>query len=237
MALQVEFSVDQSSDCDTLTFTDTTGVFDAGTNPGGYGAPNPADTDITDVRFEFLLPGETTARVVDTTFLPPTSTQLFLPANFDKNENPDGTWQLTYKVYGANVPSGSIAVNEEYIVTGYDSVTYNSVTYTTNNIFIGVTGVTAYTTSGTGTVGKKESFRTNDFFLYCNTQLCLKELLVKNAKEKCDCDEDFDKKLTELVVRMNGAILAFRYGAKTCANDEIIALDKKCTNLCVDCGC
>lgn len=233
--LQVEFNMEQSDDCDTLTFTDTTGAYDAGTNPDGYGAPNLADSAVTDVRFEFTLPNATSKTVVDTTFLPPTSTQDFVKSNFSTTEVPDGTWHLTYKVYGPDIASGSISVNEEYIVTGYTSVTYNSVTYNDGDIFTGVTGVTTYSTSGTGTVGKLESSRTNNFFLYCNVQLCLKELLVQTAQEKCDCDEDFVSRLTEMVVRMNGAAMAFKYGAKTCANDMVISLGKKCATLCSDC--
>jgi len=41
MALALLFSVAESGDSKTLTITDTTGVYNAGTNVGGWGAPNP----------------------------------------------------------------------------------------------------------------------------------------------------------------------------------------------------
>lgn len=40
MALALKFNVCLSSDCKTLTFNETTGIYSS-TNTGGYGAPNP----------------------------------------------------------------------------------------------------------------------------------------------------------------------------------------------------
>lgn len=47
------------------------------------------------------------------------------------------------------VPSGSIAVGKTYLVVG-NNIVYNSITYTPGNTFIGITGVTTFT--GTGTI-------------------------------------------------------------------------------------
>lgn len=40
MALQLNFEICQSSTCDTLTFVETTGAYNATSNPTGWGAPN-----------------------------------------------------------------------------------------------------------------------------------------------------------------------------------------------------
>jgi len=44
--LTPDFTICQTK-CDELKFTDITGDYDATTNPGGWGAPNPARTDVT----------------------------------------------------------------------------------------------------------------------------------------------------------------------------------------------
>ena len=46
MALALTFSVEERNDNKVITVTDTTGVYNVGTNPTGWGAPNPAVTDI-----------------------------------------------------------------------------------------------------------------------------------------------------------------------------------------------
>jgi hypothetical protein len=42
MALALAFSVEERNDNKVITVTDTSGIYDAGTNPTGWGAPNPA---------------------------------------------------------------------------------------------------------------------------------------------------------------------------------------------------
>lgn len=48
MALSLVVSYVQSNDNTTIKFTDDTGVYDVGTNPGGWGAPNIVVTDIVE---------------------------------------------------------------------------------------------------------------------------------------------------------------------------------------------
>jgi len=46
MVLSLSFSVEERNDNKIITVTDSTGVYDALTNTGGWGAPNPEVTDI-----------------------------------------------------------------------------------------------------------------------------------------------------------------------------------------------
>jgi len=55
MALQLSFQICQSNTCDALTFVETTGAYNATTNPGGWGAPNATLADVTSVTFTILL--------------------------------------------------------------------------------------------------------------------------------------------------------------------------------------
>lgn len=50
-----------------------------------------------------------------------------------------------------SVSSGGISEGVKYRVVGEQSVTYNSVLYTTGQIFTGVNGITTFAYSGTGT--------------------------------------------------------------------------------------
>jgi hypothetical protein len=56
MALSLSFTVTQSCDGKTLTFTETTGVYNVTTNPGGWGTPNKATTDCTSKKITITTP-------------------------------------------------------------------------------------------------------------------------------------------------------------------------------------
>jgi len=58
MALQIKFCVPQDCDCKSVNFSDTTGVYDASTNPTGYGTPNPESADVTQARITFNSPND-----------------------------------------------------------------------------------------------------------------------------------------------------------------------------------
>lgn len=56
MALELQIpTISQSNDATTLIVTDTTGVYDATSNPGGWGSPNPEYTDIDGTTYQLLL--------------------------------------------------------------------------------------------------------------------------------------------------------------------------------------
>lgn len=59
MALQVSISATLSQDCTTLYFFETTGVYDAVTNTGGYSAPNPETIEFSTATLTLLLAGAT----------------------------------------------------------------------------------------------------------------------------------------------------------------------------------
>lgn len=47
MSLQINYSFCLNKGCNTFTFSDTTGEYDAILNPGGYGTPNPGVEEIS----------------------------------------------------------------------------------------------------------------------------------------------------------------------------------------------
>jgi len=64
MALILDFSVCQSSDCTEFTFSDNTGAYNATTNPYGWGAPNVALADVqTPVTLDITAPSGSTYQI------------------------------------------------------------------------------------------------------------------------------------------------------------------------------
>jgi len=66
MALVLDFTICESSDCTEFTFTDVTGIYNASTNPTGWGAPNPLiGSAITPCNLVITLPDGTTSYTID----------------------------------------------------------------------------------------------------------------------------------------------------------------------------
>jgi hypothetical protein len=59
MALILKAEVDTSSDCKSFNLADTTGTYNADTNPGGYGTPNPTTSSIGEITISIYPPKST----------------------------------------------------------------------------------------------------------------------------------------------------------------------------------
>jgi hypothetical protein len=117
MALTVKSCVILSDDCTSIYFFDKTGIYNASTNPTGYGAPNPAIGDFASATLSVTIAGATTPIVVN----------VFadLPSN-----NVDAAYELTAAACGLTVfPDGLTRVT-------YTIVTKIDVTYTTTQLFL-----------------------------------------------------------------------------------------------------
>jgi len=237
MALTLDFSITQSTDCGTLTFTETTGD-----GTGGYGdGGNPVYTDVKNTILRIELP-DTTVLNVHKDYLPtqaanPNGTQDYLPADVGYNKFPNGVWDTTFKVYTTDTASGAIVNGTEYIVTGAGgSITYDGTTYTQNQTFTG-TSETTYTENVACEVNVFEASKQCNFLIYCGLRDCLKTLLLSRCKKPCDCRDDFHAAMNELVIDFNAAQLAFTAQNYKCANDTILRLEKQCSGICDDCDC
>ena len=104
MALQLDFNIVQSDDGSYYTIVDTTGAYDAGTNPGGWGSPNYEISDITnaEVNLEILDEDGNYTSVLDSNQKDVWNT---LPSSSDGDvdksiELEDGYYRATYSVWG-----------------------------------------------------------------------------------------------------------------------------------------
>lgn len=71
MALSLAVTItEQFPTCSGIYFEDTTGDYNADTNPGGYGGPNPEESAITSTNIYMTAPGTSTEILVKTDYLP-----------------------------------------------------------------------------------------------------------------------------------------------------------------------
>jgi len=111
---QINFTVCQSRDCESIDITETTGVYNASSNPGGYGGGvNYDTTDVIDASLTIVLPDGTTV-VIDSTSATPvypslpdsTGTAPFTVTNSMLGVSgalQDGLYAITYQIDINNV--------------------------------------------------------------------------------------------------------------------------------------
>lgn len=100
--LATNFTIQQNIGCGSFVFTDTTGTYNAQTNVGGYGTPNPAYADITSTAITFVLSNGQTVTI--DTFVPTQSVPYITIQAVDLGYSgvvPDQIMEVTYSVYVA----------------------------------------------------------------------------------------------------------------------------------------
>lgn len=115
-----------------LTFNELTGVYNAITNPGGYGVPNKTTAANVFTRYDFTFPDDTTYRVdTDATTLPTTD---FVPRNALTREFTLAQLGLT----GTEFPAGVIQVNYKPY---FNTASGGDLTFTQNtNVVVAASG-------------------------------------------------------------------------------------------------
>jgi hypothetical protein len=104
MALIPKIKLCLASNCSDLTLYEQTGVYNATTNPGGYGSPNPLISQATSATLVVLTPENATYTVAIT---PTDNPDLAKPINIATFGNAtsieDGYWYFTYTVYDSSL--------------------------------------------------------------------------------------------------------------------------------------
>lgn len=126
MGLAISFCIDQSDDCKSIRFTDTTGVYNANSNPGGFGAPNPtvASALTAKVLVEKRNSDGTfiTYNLIDVFPTLPSDSQGFVTITAQQagigtsatTSFPDGVYRLTYTITG-NTGVPYTFITDEYV--------------------------------------------------------------------------------------------------------------------------
>jgi hypothetical protein len=246
MALTLNFTIAQSADCKTITFTETTGN---GTDGYADGS-NIAHTAVENSDLVIKFPDDTSSRI-NKSYTPsqaasPNGTLDYVASDFGYSSIPSGVWDITFNIYKADATAnvdqgdgthGVIVSGTTYIVTNSGSVTYNGVAYAQNETFVGVAGQAYYAKAGSAIVSVFEAKKQCNFLIYCGVKECLKTLLLQRCESDCGCSEDYHDAMNELIIDFNAAQLAFTAQNYLCANETIQRLEKSCAGICNDCGC
>lgn len=114
MALQLSFQICQSNTCDSLTFVETTGAYNATSNPTGWGAPNDTIASATSAELEITLANGNsyTIDLLATTYFP----------------TDDTTFE--YEIPNASFGGSTGTKIDDQIITFVYTVVANGTTYT-----------------------------------------------------------------------------------------------------------
>lgn len=106
MSVKLDFSICQSSNCKSITFTETTGTYDSTTNLTGWGALNELISDATEATLQVTIPGILGIVSIDLlsegfptdTCLSTNITSVTLGLGTTETPLPDGVYTFTYTV-------------------------------------------------------------------------------------------------------------------------------------------
>lgn len=162
MALVTNGTVASVNDCAALLFTDTTGVYNSGTNPTGFGTPNPNYTDIATVTFKLYNSLSVLVGTANVGWIPdygtPLNTSLYLfPSDFGltgstfDNDTYSMDYVITMKneaVYTKNITSIDVQCPPAVYQCPYDYEYYNFVMDTVSGNYGSTTTVTSIRVAG-----------------------------------------------------------------------------------------
>ena len=218
MALELLATSPTQDGCFGFTFTDTTGAYNVTTNPGGYGAPNIAWEDVTDVTISIYAPGSTVLYII--TF--GVSTGNLASATVTA---PDGTVtdilddvQTLSFPFDATLGNGALPIDETYIGGTADESLLDGV-YTF--VYVVSDGTNSYNTT-VYTLSK------------CNATCCITKAYA-NLDSACGCDASSLKSVQRADSFLNAAISAADLGMMEAAQTDIEKALELCSGNCKTC--
>jgi hypothetical protein len=106
----------------------------------------------------------------------------------------DGIYTVEYEAYQSvsALPQSAVNVNT-FLVIGTGTVSYNSNTYRSGEVFTAVNANTITVASGSASVGKLNASNTRDYVLVPNIESVLSEMVVLATQSSLNVDEDTQK--------------------------------------------
>lgn len=222
MALELLATSPTQTGCLGLTFTDTTGVFNAERNPGGYGTPNQEADTISDATISIYTPNSTVPYVI--TFVIETGN-----INSAIITNPDGTTNnVTTDIvttqglsfpFSTDFGSGSLAIDETWIGGTEDEALTDGVytiVYAVEFEDSSTANTTVYTLSK------------------CNACCCITKAFA-NLDSECGCEDGSLKTVQKAQSFLNAAVSAAELGMYTAAQTDVEKALEICNGNCKTC--
>jgi hypothetical protein len=221
MALILAATSPTQTGCFGFTFTDTTGVYNVTTNPGGYGSPNMDSTDVNTATISVYAPGSTVPYIF--TFTIDISNILSCIIT-----NPDGTTDdITTDIvttqglifpFDAVTGTGALSIDETWI-GGTENESILDGVYTI--VYEVSDGLTEYNTT-VYTLSK------------CNATCCITKAYA-NLKSGCGCDDNGLKSVQRANAFLNAAVSAADLGMMEAAQTDIEKALEICEGNCKVC--
>lgn len=222
MALILAATSPTQTGCLGFTFTDTTGVYNVTTNPGGYGAPNPVSNDVNGATISIYTPGSTVPYII---------TLVITTGNIDSAiiTNPDGTTDdITTDVVttqglvfplDSTTGNGPLLIDETWIGgTEDESITDGVYTIVYEITFEDTTtyNTTVYTLSK------------------CNACCCISKAYA-NLSANCGCDDNGLKTVQRADAFLQSAVNAANLGLYEAAQTNVDKALEICQGNCTTC--
>lgn len=234
MALELELTKDSiSSNCLTLTVSDTTGDYNATTNPTGYGAPNETRANLY-LKF-FVTLRKSTGR------------ESITVSGY--NENTVTSWAVTiaedgwYELYLFACKAWSSGTTYQLNYIAYDASTdayYKSIQGTNLNHAVSDAAWWTVTADIDDFIAAINATQPNTYNVtkniveLCQSRKCEGQMLLKAG---CDCCDDcFLKEYEKVRMKVESAGWAEALGSFTEAQEIVESLNEICANQ-IDCGC
>ena len=222
MALVLQATSPTQTGCFGFTFTDTTGIYNVTTNPGGYGAPNQESSTINGATISIYAPNSTVPYII--TFVVETGNISSAIIT-----NPDGTTDdITTDVvttqglsfpFSTDFGSDSLLIDETWI----GGTTDESIT---DGVYTIVYEVTFEDTSTANTTVYTLS--------KCNACCCISKAYA-NLDSNCGCDDNGLKSVQRADAFLQSAVNAANLGMYTAAQTNVEKALEICNGNCPTC--
>lgn len=216
MALELLSTLEPAEGCVGFTFTDTTGVYNADTNPGGYGTPNPATNDVGLVTISIYPPLATVPYLFSFGIATGTVESATVTA-------PDGTvTDILADLTGITFPfntDNAITILPECLGFEEDAMV-------TDGVWTSVYEIT---------LADESTYNTTTYILSkCATSCCIVKMFVNLTD--CSCEGDAQKAAWDAKSKLMSAIYSADMGMMTAAQENLTKASEICAGNCTNCG-
>jgi hypothetical protein len=246
LILKVDPTITVSSDCADVTVSDGTGDYDAGTNPGGYGAPNTVRGEIALYMQAYSYNNDASVNVKE--ILTSTDNPLAVTA-WQYKPSIDGYYK--FRIIGAkawDIAVAYMAENIIYFVGGSAATTglYQAIQNSTgetpeaNPTYWAMITTTELNNADVDAEDLLEASELQDYFLACNSAVCYSKATVQLTSGivgSCNCDTNDMKDWQNIHALYNGMLVLIEQDQQYDAQKVAQFMEDVCEEANCDCGC
>lgn len=216
--LAINFNLEEIDGCQQWSLSDTTGTYDAVTNPTGWETPNPATTDSMVVTFLIKKYGDTVGYLITLTMVGGIITVFTITDPLGNVVNWLPTLSST-NGFIANDGNPLIITPSMIGVTDTDATFDADCYYFEENITI---AGTIYTAS-------------EDQLITCSQCCCLENMNAALEPTDCECQNEKIEKTVRANIFLDSAVEAMEFGDVDKSHDLIVKSKELCGSKCNNC--